>query len=354
VKYLPAPGINKRFPQGIWPFFLLLFRHSGHKTKVRLRPEGKSGSVDMAFWEKETIGSGWTSVVLDADRISIACVTRGPDARPQVEECDSFVRDGSDLDALKRLKNARRLARNHCTTVLGQGQYQLLQVDRPDSLPKDAPPDELRETLRWRIKEMVDFPIDQAGIDILPIPPQAGRTPQLWVAAASHDILRPRVHLFQDAKVPLEAIDIPELAQRNLAGLFEELNRGLALVSFDDKGGQLTITYQGELFMTRHMDVSGPELVRPDAGGLHERVLLDIQRSLDNFDRNYSSIPLTRLLVGPLPGGEVFVDYLRSNLSLPVASANLAEVMDFSAVPRLQETAAQADAWVALGAALRE
>jgi hypothetical protein len=29
-------------------------------------------------------------------------------------------------------------------------------------------------------------------------------------------------------------------------------------------------------------------------------------------------------------------------------------VMDFAAVPRLQETAAQVDAWLALGAALRE
>ncbi len=308
----------------------------------------------MAFWEKKTIGSGWTSVVLSADRISVACVTRGPDARLQVEECESFAREGSDLDALKRLKNAKRLARNHCTTLLAQGQYQLLQVDRPDNLPKDAPPEDLRETLRWRIKEMVDFPVDQAGIEILPIPPQAGRTPQLWVVAASHDSLRPQVHLFQDAQVPLEAIDIPELAQRNLAGLFEELNRGLALASFDGKGGQLTITFQGELFMARHLDVSGPELARPDAGGLHERVLLDIQRSLDNFDRNYSSIPLTRLLIGPLPGGEIFIDYLRNNLSLPVAVANLADVMDFAAVPRLQETAAQVDAWLALGAALRE
>ncbi len=354
AKYLQNSNVGMRLSQGIWLFFLLLFWHFVSKGKARIRSEGKSGSTDMAFWQKKTGGSGWTSVVLDADRISIACVTRHRDARPQVEACESFAREGSDLDALKRLKNAKRLARNHCTTLLAQGQYQLLQVDRPDSLPKDAPRDELRETLRWRIKEMVDFPIDQAGIDILPIPPQAGRAQQLWVVAASHDTLRPRVHLFQDAQVPLEAIDIPELAQRNLSSLFEETNRGLALAAFDDKGGQLTITYQGELFMTRHLDVGAPELIRPDAGGLHERVLLDIQRSLDNFDRNFSSIPLTRLLVGPLSGGETFVDYLRNNLSLPVASANLAEVLDFAAVPRLEETAAQADAWLALGAALRE
>lgn len=309
----------------------------------------------MAFGGKKASESGWTSVVIGADRISVASVARQADARPQVRACDSFAREGGDLDDLKRLRSAKRLPPDgRCTNLLSQGQYQLLQVDIPDSLPKDAPPADLREAMRWRVKEMVDFPVDQAGIDILKIPASAGRTSQAWVVAASRDVLQPRVRLFQDAKLPLHAIDIPELAQRNLAGLFEEANRGLALASFDGRGGQLTITYQGELYMTRHLDVSAPELIRTDAGALHERVLLDIQRSLDNFDRNYSAITLKRLLIGPLPGGEAFVEYLRGNLSLPVAAADLSTVMDFAAVPRLTEVAAQAEAWLVLGAALRE
>jgi MSHA biogenesis protein MshI len=307
----------------------------------------------MTFWQKQASVDGWTAVVFGVDRVAVAEVALRRDARPLVRACDSFAREGNELDALKRLKNAKRLARNRCTTLLWHGQYQLLQIDAPDNA-KEIPREELRETLRWRVKEMVDFPVDRAGIDIIDIPVPGGRTPQFWVVAASHDVLVPRVHLFQDAKISLDAIDVPELAQRNLAALFEDPNRGLALVSFDSKGGVLTISYQGELFMTRHIDVSGPELVGPDAGTLHERVLLDIQRSLDNFDRNYSSITLTRLLVGPLPGGEPFVSYLANNLSLPVANANLADVLDIEATPRLAETAAQAESWLALGAALRE
>lgn len=311
----------------------------------------------MGFLRSKTVKDGWTAVVFGTDRIAVADVARRRDARPCVRACDSFAREGTDLDVLKRLKGGRRVGRGHCATLLWHGQYQLLQVDAPENLPEAAPREELREAMRWRIKEMVDFPIEQAGIDVVRIPPAGNRGRQLWVVAASHDALRPRVRLFQDADAHLEVIDIPELAQRNLAGLFEEPNRGLALVAFDNRergGGRLTITYQGELFMTRHIDVGGPELAGPQAEALHERVLLDIQRSLDNFDRNYSAIPLTRLLVGPLPGGEAFIDYLRGNLSLPVAAADLAAAMDFEAVPRLAEAALQADAWLALGAALRE
>lgn len=308
----------------------------------------------MAFWQKQADSAdGWTSVVFGTDRVTVADVVRRTGGKPLVRACESFARDGGELDTLKRLKNARRIARTRCTTLLWHGQYQLLQVDKPDKAD-DLPREDLREALRWRIKEMVDFPIETAGIDFIDIPAVASRSPQLWVVAADRAALQSRIHLFQDSKIPLAAIDIPELAQRNLSALFEEPNRGLAVAAFDSKGGRLTVSYQGELYMVRHLDVGGPELAAEGAGQLHERVLLDIQRSLDNFDRSFSAIPMSRLLVGPLPGGEKFVEYLAENLSLPVAVANLADVLDIESMPGLAEVSAQYLNWRALGAALRE
>lgn len=307
----------------------------------------------MTFWKKQAAGDGWTSVIFGTDRIVVADVLRRTDARPQVRACDSFAREGGELDALKRLKNAKRLSCNRCTTLLWHGQYQLLQVDAPDNA-KDMPHEELREAMRWRVKEMVDFPIETAGMDVIVLPPAGSHSPQLWAVVANREALQSRVHLFQDAKIPLAAIDIPELAQRNIAALFEEPNRGLAVVAFDGKGGRLTISYQGELYTVRYLDVSGTDLASAQAEAQYERVLLDIQRTLDNFDRNYSAIPLSRLLVGPLPGGERFIAYLAANLSLPVVSANLADVFDFEAVPGLAEVSAQYENWRALGAALRD
>lgn len=306
----------------------------------------------MALGESKANGEAWTAVVFAAGRVTVAEIARQTGGMPRVRCCESFACTGSEVDALKRLKRAKRLTGKRCTTLLGAGQYQLLQVDLPGNAA-ELPRDELRASLRWRIKEMVDFPVEQAGIDILDIPAAGSRNPQLWVVVASHDVLQPRIRQFQDAKVGLAVIDIPDLAQRNLAGLFEESNRGLAFLAFDRLGGRLTITCNGELYMTRHIDVGATELTGTDAGTLYERVLLDIQRSLDNFDRNHGAIGLTRLLVGPLPGGEAFVDYLRANLALPVARANLAEVMDLAQTPELTNAATQADAWLALGAALR-
>lgn len=306
----------------------------------------------MASGESGAGTVAWTSVVFDAERVTVAEIARPPEGKPQVRSCAAYAREGSEVDILKRLKSVQRLARSRCTTLLAEGQYQLLQIDAPGNAAA-LPREELRESLRWRVKEMVDIAVEQAGIDLLDIPAVGNRNPQLWVVVASHDLLRPRIRQFQDARLSLTAIDIPELAQRNLASLFEEENRGLAFLWFDRHGGRLTVTFRGELYMTRHIEVNAAELAVPGAVMLYERVLLDIQRSLDNFDRIYSAINLTRLMSGPLPGGEAFFDYLRANLSLPVMNADLAEVMDLALTPQLASAAEQANAWLALGAALR-
>jgi MSHA biogenesis protein MshI len=294
----------------------------------------------------------WASVVFSPGRVDIAEVRRRTGERPALRAWESFASEASPREALGRLR--KRLAGCRCTTLLAPDEYRLLQTESPG-----VPQEELRNALRWRIKEMVDFPVEQAGIDVLEIPaPQAnaGRSPQVFVVAASHAVLAPRIHAFQDAKVALAAIDIPELAQRNVAALLEDENRGLALLAFDEAGGRLTFTCHGELCASRRIEVGREALAKADgsAGGLHERVLLDVQRSLDNFDRNFSFVSLSRLVVAAVPGAEGFIDYLKANLYQPVEVMDLSQAVDLEGVPALAEPARQADALLALGAALRE
>ena len=299
----------------------------------------------------------WTSVLFSPGRIDIAEVRYRTDGRPEVSGWDSFAYAGAESAALKRLRGHLH---GRCTTLLRHGQYQMLQIEAP-SLPRESPPEERRQAVRWRVKEMVDFPIEQAGVDVLDIPTAqggggGGRAPQVYAVVASHAALAPRIQLFQDAGIPLAAIDIPELAQRNVAALFEEENRGLALLTFDNDGGRLTFTYRGELYATRHIEVGRKELAGANdaPGGGYERVLLDVQRSLDNFDRNYSFITLTRLLVAPIPGAAAFVEYLKGNLYQPVGLLDLAQGMDIGNVPALAAPENQAEALLAVGAALRD
>ena len=301
------------------------------------------------------VHDGWMSVAYVAGRFDLAHVRRSPGRKPEVLLLHSRARGGDDSHALRALRKDLGLASYRCTALLGDGEYQMLQVE-----PPDVPAGELREALRWRIKDMLQYPAESANIDLLQIPAEPGasaRARQVWAIAADRALLRPRVAAFDNAKLTLAAIDIPELAQRNIAALFEEENLGLALLSFDETGSMLSFTYGGELYALRRIDAPLSQFVNLEAAqreALFEGVALEAQRSLDNFDRQFGHIRVNQLLVAPLPEGSALVGYLREFLSVLVAELDLATVLDFPSLPELALPLRQTHYLRAIGAALRD
>jgi MSHA biogenesis protein MshI len=306
-----------------------------------------------AFLPGRQNSNGWVAISLHPDRIDIARVNRNGGGRPEVVLLDSYRKEGDDKESLTRLRKSLRLASQPCATVLGSGEYQLLQIEAPG-----VPPAEIREAVRWRVKDMLDYPPTAATIDVLNIPGEgAGKSRQLFVLAANNALIGPRMQLFEDAKIPLEVIDIQETAQRNVGALFEVENRGLALLSFDEGGGLLTFTFKGELYLARRIEVTAAQLTEADGERrqqLFERIGLELQRSLDHFDRQFSFIPLAKLVVAPVADVPDLLQYLGNNLYVPIESLDLANVMDFPAVPELKNVARQAQCLHTIGVALRE
>ena len=284
-------------------------------------------------------------------RVDFVHLRREQGRKPRVLLADSVEKGADDEATLSALRKPMRLERYRCTAMLSHGQYQLIQTDAVAGTP-----DEARETVRWKLKDQVEFPVDTAAIDLLPIPSD-GRTPQVFAALSPESTIAPLVQAFQTAKVPLAAIDLPEISQRNLAALFEEKGRGQATLVFDDDEGLLTFTLNGELLVARHVELTARQLMTADddrRGTLFERIALDVQRSLDNFDRLYSSVPLAHLLVAPIPGVDGFLAYLRANLTISVVPLDVSSVVDIGAVPALLDPLRQFQCLRAIGAALRD
>jgi len=298
---------------------------------------------------------GWLSVAFTPDRMDFAHIRRRPGKKPEVLLMSSYKRARDDVGALSLLGRTLKLDRYSCSSLLRVGEHQLFPVEAPD-----LPADELKEAMRWRIKDMLTFPVESATIDVLEIPGNpavGGRAKNVFAVAANRAVIAARMALFDDAKIPLAAIDIPEMAQRNISALFEEEDRGLAMLSCDESGAMLTFTFKGELHAARHIEVSlsqvqhGEETRRQQQ---FERISLEVQRSLDQFDSLHGHIRLSRLLVSPLPGVSGFVEFLSDNLTIPVVAMDLAEVLDFSSIPELAHPARQSRCLKVLGSALRQ
>jgi MSHA biogenesis protein MshI len=300
---------------------------------------------------KSKAEQGWLSVAMRDERVDFAHLRREAGRKPIVLLADSVEKGADDAATLAALKKPMRLDRYRCTALLSHGKYQLIQTDAVAGAS-----DEAREVVRWKLKDQVEFPVDTAAIDLLPIPSD-GRAPQVFAAISPESTIAPLVQAFQSAKVPLEAIDLPEMSQRNLAALFEENGRGLATLIFDDDEGLLTFTLNGELLVVRHVELTARQLMAADddrRGMLFERIALDVQRSLDNFDRLYSSVSLAHLLVAPIPGVDGFLSYLRANLTVSVVPLDLSSALDLGAAPALLDPLRQFQCLRAIGAALRD
>lgn len=295
--------------------------------------------------------AGWMAVVRCGERLDIANVIFSPGKRPLIQALESFSIEQDEADALLRLAKNRGLKRYHCTTLLGEHDYRVLQLDKPT-----VPDDERVAALRWQMKDMVDFPVDNAAVAVADIPSQSGRQASVFAVIAPAAVVGERMAGFGRAKIGLEAIDIPEMAVRNVAALFEETNRGLAFLALSNDDSLLIITYQGELCLTRRIEMSAEAVAQDDPERrqqMRERLALELQRTLDNFDRQYGYISVSRLVVASERDGAGLAAALAESLYVPTQAMDLAHIADFPGLPELRSLDRQAQGLLAIGAALR-
>ncbi|MES2538388.1 MAG: agglutinin biogenesis protein MshI [Pseudomonadota bacterium] len=310
----------------------------------------------MNLFSKTSRLAGWLAVNVQADGISLAHVRRVPAALPVVEFVSFYPADKlSAAMTMERLAKESQAGRHHCIALLTAGEYQLLSVDAPN-----VPRGELKTAIRWRLKDMLDFHIDDATIDVLDVPVDKDapiRTHSMYVVAAHNQTIRQRQGLFESAKIPLGVIDIPEMAQRNIAALLETDGRGLALLTFDESGGLLTMTFAGELYLARRIDITLRQLVQADdeqKNILYERIVLELQRSIDHFDRQYRFITLARLVLSAAGKAEFELQkYLAVQLYISVEVLVLEAVLDMSKAPQLRKPEDRHRFLLTVGAALR-
>lgn len=307
------------------------------------------------FAQKKEVG-GWMAINLQDDGICAAAIKRSHADKPSVETLVFYPRGKSTSPgSLEKIGKDLHAERYKCTTLLAAGDYQLLSVDAPN-----VPPDELKTAIRWRLKDMLDFHIDDATIDVLDVPADknaAVRNHSMYAVAARNQVIDQRQAAFSDAKIPLSVIDIPEMAQRNISALIETEGRGIALLSFDAVGGLLTVTFSGELYLSRRIDVSMTQLLQSDGeqrNGCYDRITLELQRSLDHFDRQYHFITIAKLVIAPFGDAAAGLrDYLATNLYVAVELLDLETVFDLSKTPELRSPEMQQRYFLALGTALR-
>ena len=290
--------------------------------------------------------SGQIGVFRGPEGLAVAQIRLPANAsKPTLSYCE-FEADQEE-DALARL--ARRLPNRKlpATTVLAADAYHMLLVEAPQ-----VPSDELLGAVRWRIKDLIDFHIDDAVIDVFQMPSQSRSGPDqmMYAVVAKATDVRAEVTAAESAGLNLNAIEIVELSLRNIAARLEEDARGVALLYLAETSGVLLLVRQGVLYLTRHIE-TGVDSLR-EADGMRSELVaglaLETRRSLDYFESHYEQQALPVLFTAGLDPSDQ--DQMARELGISVRNVDLTGLVEGTI--DLDEQA-QRRCLPAIGAALR-
>lgn len=256
--------------------------------------------------------------------------------------------DAARAKALAQLVKTHGLSGCGCVCVLPPDTYQLTQLEAPD-----VPAEELRAALRWRLKEFINYRVEDAVVDAFDAPALKARQGQRMAFAVSTpaDTVAVVVEAVKAAGLRLNAIDIPELALRNLAAEVPDQAGGVALVALSDYTGRITISQGDVLYLARNLDYGARQLA-DNPRGLYDNLGLELQRSLDFYESQLAGRPASRVLVAPMRGDrDGLLEHLNGQLGTGAYALDLAQIVELKAQAELE---LQAECLLAVGGALRE
>lgn len=275
------------------------------------------------------------------------------------------VQGSDNRDAFVRRLQALGLKGLSAQVMLKPEQYQILQIEAPS-----VAPEELRSAARYQIKEMVDVHLDDLTIDVLRVGDGEGRAAsQLFVVAANNAHVREAMALAEAMQWDVRVIDVQDMAQRNLQSLHEPARATGALLLGEGRQTLLTISAAGELFYSRRLDLpdgfmgmtwnappsaaqtpvdaytpveeyvpgyasggygsdfstTGAAPANPEQADIDraQRLLVEVQRTIDLWERTWPQWPLAGFQVFAAERSEELAQWLTRDTGQPVSALDI-------------------------------
>lgn len=304
----------------------------------------------------------------------------------RVGEQHAFVlTDGAPGEAPARLlrwgllPEAKPVPAGDAIALLDPADYQILKVDTPN-----VPQEELKSAARWQIKEMVDVDVAELTLDVMHVGGDVERAKrELFVIAARNSAIKTLTDGAAAISDHIAVVDVWETALRNLLATQARVDdlaaRACAAVLIDERHCLLVVCAGDELFYTRRLEGDPGLLARArgeqaeagpaelplgfeyqpggtfDASTTQESPLVvELQRSIDVWERSWPELPLARLYVITAEHGAEVATLIQRELGQrTVALDALAAFAPTPPAPEGDPTQAMGACLPLLGAALR-
>jgi MSHA biogenesis protein MshI len=256
-----------------------------------------------------------------------------------------------DEQAVAQLARSGILRNAPAVLVLGAEHYNTYPVPAPS-----VPPAEMREALRWKLRDVLPYGPEDAVIDFVRLAhAQESNAPDsVFAVAAPRRSVAQAVAPLLAANIDVQAVDIAEMAQRNLLNQLPGDEGGRALLGLDESSALLTVVHQGALCFARRIQIprsQGAEDEDPEH--VATRLATQVQRSLEVVERQSGLAPVRTVWVGPHPDCALIARCTSEQTGVECLQLELQAELSFAAPPGELPPEQAGGALIAIGAALR-
>jgi MSHA biogenesis protein MshI len=274
--------------------------------------------------------SNRAGIALTADGIAFA--EMGPDEKvPSLLRCGFLPLDQQQAETeLQSLLKQAQLNRHRLAICLDRTLFNLSLVEAPAVAPS-----EISQALAWKVKDLIDFPLDQLVLDYVDVPATKSSAAMVYAVSSQEPRIQHLVNEVNQAQAMLERIDIPALALQNLISRMVLADEGVALLNLTHRDSILTLGRGEKLYLSRGVDALCNQLRagalpagQLQASPLLDDLLLDVQRSLDYYDSYFVDPPIRHLIIPSTADlYDELIDFLDQNLAVDVRRLDLDEVL---------------------------
>ena len=249
----------------------------------------------LPFKTKKAKNKKTAGLFITPEGISLAIINHTP-STPRLEHTQLYPCTAEQYDSvLSLLAKTHKLDTVNCCFVLGQDEHEFFQVEKPDVETHEIP-----SALRWSIKDLVTYDIDDVVLDYINLP--YGNNIQ--VVTTQKQIINKRVELMRNSSCHISSIDISNHAARNLIAAMKITNADaiIGLLNLWGNNANIGVFQKGDIYINRSTTIGVEALNIINSEEVNDSDVLDnlaieLQRTFDYFESVHQQAAVNKVVI---------------------------------------------------------
>lgn len=256
--------------------------------------------------------------------VAVVDVATGDKKRGEVRHCEFLPAVGSvdQLVALQNWVNQKGLKNAPCNSLIAKHDVQLFQLEKPA-----VEEHELLQAVSWKIKDLINYDVDTAVVDVFELPPSPkSPTSHVNAVVANESVVASYVDIIKQSGLELKVIDVHDLVSKNYTSLHDFSDQTISILQFSANNGMLSVYRDNDLYVARDFKIGllDLEAVNDEKESLYESLLLELQRSMDYFESSYAMGLVQKMIIFPQTAStERMASYVQNQVGYEIDFAQI-------------------------------